>query len=71
MLFLCLIPLLSLWLAAASDSPREKLISLAAANNGVIKLDNELYNLITSPTRNWSVVIQLTALESFRCAPCK
>ncbi|KAF8590605.1 oligosaccharyl transferase subunit OST3/OST6 family [Ramaria rubella] len=71
MLLFSLIPLLSLYPAVAKQSSKEKLVSAAAANNGVIKLDDDTYNLITSPTRDWSAVIQLTALSSFKCAPCK
>ncbi|KAF8522288.1 dolichyl-diphosphooligosaccharide-protein glycotransferase [Hysterangium stoloniferum] len=51
---------------------KSKLIALAAANNGVVKLDDESYNLLASPDRDWSSVIQLTALGgAFKCPPCK
>ncbi|KAL5511853.1 OST3 [Sanghuangporus vaninii] len=63
-----------LCLAAASDpSPVEKLSSLADASpNGVIRLDEQLFDLLTSPKRNWSAVVQLTALgKNMRCTPCK
>lgn len=71
MLFLSFLLVLPTCLAAAKPSSREKLAAMAAANNGVVKLDSETYNLITSPTRDWSAAIQLTALHSFKCAPCK
>ncbi|KAF8495608.1 oligosaccharyl transferase subunit OST3/OST6 family [Gautieria morchelliformis] len=72
MLLLPLLSLLSLsCLAAAKQSPRERFTALAAANDGIVKLDDELYNLLTSPSRDWSAAIQLTALKSFKCPPCK
>jgi len=74
MLLLSLIPLLALSVFAAKKSApdaKEQLVALAAANNGVIKLNDATYGLLTSPDRDWSAVIQLTALNSFKCAPCK
>ncbi|TBU65726.1 oligosaccharyl transferase subunit OST3/OST6 family [Dichomitus squalens] len=75
---LLLLPLLALLsipfcLAAPSaESAHEQLVKLAAANNGLIKLDDNLYNLLTHPNRNWSASIHLTALDPRRrCAPCK
>ncbi|KAI0780830.1 oligosaccharyl transferase subunit OST3/OST6 family [Trametes elegans] len=58
--------------AATTQANREKLAKLAAANNGVIKLDESTYNLLTSPKRDWSATIHFTALDPRRrCAPCK
>jgi oligosaccharyltransferase complex subunit gamma len=59
-----------------SDSRLEadfkKLTALAAANDGVVKLDSALYDVITAKDREWSVAVQLTALgKEFKCAPCK
>ena len=74
MLLLPFLALLSLpfCLAASVESVHEKLVKLAAANNGLIKLDDNLYNLLTHPKRNWSASIHLTALDPRRrCAPCK
>ncbi|KAF9227902.1 hypothetical protein BS17DRAFT_774472 [Gyrodon lividus] len=57
---------------AAKNSPYEELVELAAAGNGVIRLDERVYDLLTSPKRTWSTSIQLTALNpQRRCAPCK
>ncbi|CDO71218.1 hypothetical protein BN946_scf184863.g13 [Trametes cinnabarina] len=72
-----LLPLLALFsipfcIAASAQSTHEKLVKLAAANNGVIKLDESTYNLLTSPKRNWSASIHFTALDPRRrCGPCK
>ncbi|KIJ44078.1 hypothetical protein M422DRAFT_252570 [Sphaerobolus stellatus SS14] len=75
MLLLSLLPLFALSAFAAKNSasadPRDQLIALAAEGNGVIKLDDDTYNLLTSPSRNWSAIVQLTALNSFKCGPCK
>ncbi|KAH9901027.1 oligosaccharyl transferase subunit OST3/OST6 family [Cubamyces lactineus] len=74
MLLLPILALLSIpfCIAASTQSAHEKLVKLAAANNGVIKLDENTYNLITSPNRNWSASIHFTALDPRRrCAPCK
>ncbi|KAI0670289.1 oligosaccharyl transferase subunit OST3/OST6 family [Trametes maxima] len=74
MLLLPLLALLSLpfCLAASSQSIHDQLVKLAAANNGVIKLDEKSYNLLTSPQRTWSASIHFTALDPRRrCAPCK
>lgn len=56
---------------AKNDEPLAQLISLAAQNNGVIKLNEDTFNILTAPSRNWSSTIQLTALNSFKCLPCK
>jgi len=74
MLLLSLLPLFAISaLAAKKASPdaHDQLVALAAANNGVIKLDDDSFGLLTSPNRNWSAVVQLTALKAFKCAPCK
>ena len=57
---------------AAQDSPRQQLVKLAAANNGVINLDAETFELLTAPERDWSASIHFTALDKRRkCGPCK
>ncbi|KAI9070391.1 oligosaccharyl transferase subunit OST3/OST6 family [Trametes sanguinea] len=74
MLLLPILALLSIpfCIAASAQSTHEKLVKLAAANNGVIKLDESTYNLLTSPKRNWSASIHFTALDPRRrCGPCK
>lgn len=51
---------------------QKQLADLAAAGNGVIKLDPKSFDLLTSPKRTWSASIQLTALDGRRkCFPCK
>lgn len=73
-LFLPLLALLSipLCLAASVDTAYEKLVKAAASNNGLIKLDDATYSLLTHPKRNWSATIHFTALDPRRrCAPCK
>ncbi|PPQ66066.1 hypothetical protein CVT26_010808 [Gymnopilus dilepis] len=53
-------------------SPQQQLSQLASAGNGIIKLNAETYDLLTSPKRNWSASIQFTALDARRkCSPCK
>ncbi|TCD71887.1 oligosaccharyl transferase subunit ost3/OST6 [Steccherinum ochraceum] len=55
-----------------AQSIQEELVKLARANNGVIKLDDRTYDMLTSPKRTWSAAVQLTALDPRRrCAPCK
>ncbi|KAF8844944.1 oligosaccharyl transferase subunit OST3/OST6 family [Paxillus ammoniavirescens] len=57
---------------AAKSSPTEELAKLATAGNGVIRLDERVYDILTSPKRTWSASIQFTALNpQRRCAPCK
>ncbi|KJA27197.1 hypothetical protein HYPSUDRAFT_84107 [Hypholoma sublateritium FD-334 SS-4] len=58
--------------SSLAASPQEQLAQLAAAGNGVIKLDATTYDLLTSPKREWSASVQLTALDPRRrCNPCK
>ncbi|KAF8894631.1 oligosaccharyl transferase subunit OST3/OST6 family [Infundibulicybe gibba] len=57
---------------AASEQAHKQLVDLAAAGNGVIKLDTKTFDLLTASSRNWSASIQLTALDpQRRCLPCK
>jgi len=57
--------------SAALDAEQDKLVKLAAAGNGVIKLDEATFNLLTHPERTWSAAIQFTAMDSRRkCIPC-
>lgn len=61
-------------LAAPKDpqSIHDELVKLANANNGLIKLDEHSYDMLTNPKRNWSAAVQLTATDPRRrCAPCK
>ena len=75
MLLLPLLALLSLpfsLAAISAESAHEKLVKLAASNNGLIKLDDSLYGLLTHPKRTWSASVHLTAMDPRRrCAPCK
>ncbi|KAJ7273730.1 oligosaccharyl transferase subunit OST3/OST6 family [Mycena haematopus] len=75
MLLLPLLALLSLPLltrAAPADEARQKLVALAAAGGGLIKLDSESYELLVAPNRDWSASIEFTALDTRRrCSPCK
>lgn len=58
---------------AADSSPGLETLKLAAStNNGLVKLDPELFDLMTSPSRKWSATIQFTAMsKNMKCAPCK
>nr|GAT58663.1 predicted protein [Mycena chlorophos] len=63
---------LSLSAAAAPSDTRQKLVSLAAAGGGVIRLDADTFDLLTEPARDWSASIEFTALDPRRrCMPCK
>ncbi|KAG0707730.1 hypothetical protein DFH29DRAFT_994754 [Suillus ampliporus] len=69
-------PLLALLLLpfsiAAKKSAHEQLVDLAAAGNGLIRLNEQTYDLLTSPKRDWSATVHFTALSpQRRCAPCK
>lgn len=74
MRFSSFIPLIALpfvW-AANIDASRQKLIDLAIAGNGDIRVDPKTFELLTSPDRNWTASIQFTALDKRRrCAPCR
>ena len=74
MLLLPLLALLSLpfCLAVSVESAHQQLVQLAAANNGLIKLDDKSYSLLTHSGRNWTSSVHFTALDPRRrCAPCK
>ncbi|KAF9533002.1 oligosaccharyl transferase subunit OST3/OST6 family [Crepidotus variabilis] len=65
-----LLALLSTPFATAS-TPHEDVLQLAASGNGLIKLNAQTYELLTSPKRTWSASIQFTAMDAKRkCAPC-
>jgi len=55
------------------DETRAKFLQRAAGSpSGVIKLNSVDFDAITSPNRDWSVVIQLTALgNAVDCQPCR
>ncbi|KDQ60806.1 hypothetical protein JAAARDRAFT_55541 [Jaapia argillacea MUCL 33604] len=64
--------LIPVYLVAAKVSSQDQLVALAAANNGVIRLDSQTFDLLTSPKRTWSASIHFTAMDKRRrCAPCK
>ena len=73
--------LLKLWAALAAiplalcekQYTIEDFTALAAkSSDGVIKLDEQLFDALTSPKRDWSVVVQLTALDkNMRGTPCR
>ncbi|KAI9510904.1 hypothetical protein F5148DRAFT_1298248 [Russula earlei] len=57
---------------AAQGSAHERLVKLAAENNGIIKLDTTTFDLLTSPKRDWSASVHFTALDKKRrCGPCR
>jgi oligosaccharyltransferase complex subunit gamma len=69
-LALLLLPLT--FASAALEVEHDKLVKLAAASNGVIKLDESTFNLLTHPKRTWSAAIQFTAMDGRRrCNPCR
>ncbi|KIO26222.1 hypothetical protein M407DRAFT_243789 [Tulasnella calospora MUT 4182] len=56
----------------AAESPREQFSALAASHGGIIKLNSKTFDAITTPDRDWSVAIQMTALSGThaKCEPC-
>ena len=69
--FLLLLALPAIALAE-KESAHQRLVKLAAENNGVVKLDAKIFDLITSPQRDWSASIHFTALDKRRkCTPCR
>ena len=63
--------LLPLCLAATQTKAHAELAKLAEANNGLVKLDERTYGLLTDPKRTWSSTVVFTALDSRRkCASC-
>lgn len=55
----------------ADDDARAKFAKLAQSNGGVVKLDSKLHDEIVKPGRDWSVVIEYTAMgKEFNCVPC-
>ena len=58
--------------AKAVLSPHEQLKALADASDGVIRLDDKTYDLLTAPQRNWSATVLFTAMDKRRrCGPCR
>jgi len=58
--------------SAALEAEHDKLVKLAAAGNGVIRLDESILGLLTHPKRTWSAAIQFTAMDKRRrCNPCR
>lgn len=58
-------------LSVSAQSTAEDFATLAASHGGVIKLNSKTYDAITAPERDWSVVIELTALGTqVSCPPC-
>ena len=58
--------------AKALLSPHEQLKALADASDGVIRLDDKTYDLLTAPQRNWSATVLFTAMDKRRrCGPCR
>jgi len=53
-------------------STQKQLVQLASTGNGIIRLNADTFDLLTSPRRTWSATIQLTALDKRRrCNPCR
>lgn len=73
MLLLSLFALFALPLClAATKDTQDDLVRLAKASNGIIKLDERTYDLLTASDREWSATIVFTALDARRkCGPCK
>ena len=61
--------LLPLSLAA---TPHQRLVQLANAGKGIIRLNAETFDVLLDPKRTWSASVQLTAMDGRRgCHPCK
>jgi len=71
-LALFLLPLSLLVAAGTVEDNHVRLVELAAANNGVIRLDENIYDMLTHPKRTWSATVHFTALDKRRkCSPCR
>lgn len=72
-----LLPVLALFalplcLALSKEQSHAELVKLASAGNGVIKLDERTFDMLTTPSRDWSATIVFSALDPRRkCGPCK
>ncbi|ORX51972.1 hypothetical protein DM01DRAFT_1336962 [Hesseltinella vesiculosa] len=59
-------------ISAKPDAKSERLINNAIANNGIVKLTSDTYFKYTQGSRDYGIVILLTALSSqMRCYPCR
>lgn len=60
-------------LAASSKSAlHSQLIDLAAQNGGVVPVDAVLFEQMTEKDRDWSMVMQFTAMApNMKCTPCR
>ncbi|KAA1471152.1 oligosaccharyl transferase subunit OST3/OST6 family [Dentipellis sp. KUC8613] len=57
---------------AAKAGVHDQLVKLAKEGNGVIHLNADTFDLLTSPKRDWSASIHFTALDKRRrCNPCR
>ncbi|KAJ6512539.1 dolichyl-diphosphooligosaccharide-protein glycotransferase [Mycena sanguinolenta] len=71
------LPLIALCLASpvsaiASSNVHQRLVALAVAGGGVIKLNSTTFDLITGPARNWSASVLITSLDPRNgCEPCQ
>jgi oligosaccharyltransferase complex subunit gamma len=53
-------------------TPQQRLVQLANAGNGNIKLDAETFDVLLDPKRTWSASVHLTAMDKRRgCHPCR
>lgn len=69
---LAFIQLLFIGLVSTQDVKKEKLLSLADSNTGVIKFNSNSYERFTEGKRTYGLVVLLTALDSqFNCLPCR
>ncbi|KAL1744048.1 hypothetical protein HDZ31DRAFT_64460 [Schizophyllum fasciatum] len=74
LLALLLAPLAAALAKAAppAAAAHEQLAALAAAGDGIIRLDDKTYDLLTAPQRNWSATVLFTAMDKRRrCGPCR
>ncbi|KAI8065484.1 hypothetical protein BC940DRAFT_304227 [Gongronella butleri] len=69
---LFVLALVCLGLASAQDAKTQRLTKLAQKNNGLVKLDSDTYFKYTQGSREYGLVVLLTALsDQMRCYPCR
>ena len=69
---LILLPYISLAAKQDTESSRFELYHSKSSSHSPLKLDDSIYNDLTKPHRDYSLVVLLTALEArFGCQLCK
>jgi len=63
---------LSAFSSTSAQTTREEFAAAAAKNGGIVKLNTKSFDALIGANREWSSVVQLTAMGSkFNCKPCR